>query len=136
MELDLDAIRAIIDGYEARKKNAREWHIKNDVPADEDHLSRLASFRTDEAVKAFEALRPLVERVRELEIVEESLARNLADTAFCPLCLLEDCPQYGKGDLGMGAFEPESVDREQCKKSILAHARKYAKEFAHGQRTA
>lgn len=87
-------------------------------------------------VDAVEAVKHLVQRVRELEVVEESLARNLADIAFCPLCLIKDCPQYGKGDLGMGAFEPESVDREQCKKSIIAHARKYAKEFAHGQITA
>ena len=77
----------------------------------------------------------LRERIRELEIVEESLGRNIADTAFCPLCLIKDCPQYHKGDLGMGAFDPESVDREQCKKSILAHAEKGAKEFVNGQRT-
>ena len=77
----------------------------------------------------------LRERIRELEIVEESLGRNIADTAFCPLCLLKDCPQYHKGDLGMGAFDPESVDREQCKKSVLAHAEKGAKEFVNGQRT-
>ena len=80
-------------------------------------------------VAACNAVPELVARVRELEVVEESLARNLADTAFCPLCLIKDCPQYGNGDLGMGAFEPELVDREQCKKSIIAHARKGAKEF-------
>ena len=76
MSVDLDAIRAIIDAYEARKKNAREWHIKNDVPADEDHLSRLATFNTNEAFKAFEALRPLVERVRELEGQRDWLVRQ------------------------------------------------------------
>lgn len=67
MGLDLDAILAVADGYEERKKKAREWHIQNDIATDEDHLSRLATFRADEAAKAFEALRPLVERVRELE---------------------------------------------------------------------
>lgn len=85
-------------------------------------------------VDTVDAIKHLVQRVRELEVVEESLARNLADTALCPLCLIKDCPQYGKGDLGMGVFEPELVDREQCKKSIIAHARKGAKEFVYGQR--
>lgn len=79
-------------------------------------------------VGACNAVPELIARVRELEVVEEVLARNIADTAFCPLCLIKDCPQYDMGDIGMGAFEPELVDREQCKKSILAHARKGAKE--------
>lgn len=129
MPIDLEAILAIADGYESRKAAMIEAGALKD-PA------YLATLAEGEAIKAFEALRPLVARVRELEIVEESLARNLADMAFCPLCLLKDCPQYGKGDLGMGAFEPELVDREQCKKSIIAHARSGAKEFVHGQRTA
>ena len=119
--IDLDELERVADCYEARKNSL----ISSGIRADQAYL---ATFASGDSVKAFEALRPLIARVRELEIVEESLARNLADMAFCPLCLIKDCPQYHKGDLGMGAFDPESVDREQCKKSILAHAEKGAKE--------
>lgn len=128
-KIDLEEMERVADYYEKRKQTMIELGALKD-PA------YLATLAEGEAIKAFEALRPLVERVRELEIVEESLARNFADIACCPLCLIKDCPQYHKGDLGVGAFNLEPVDREQCKKSLIAHAEKGAKEFVHGQLTA
>lgn len=66
MGLDLDAILAIVDSYDARMKIVREYFDRRE-PVPEEHKAYLAILADDEAVKAFEALRPLVERVRELE---------------------------------------------------------------------
>ena len=71
----------------------------------------------------------LRERIRELELVEESLGRNIADTAFCPLCLIKDCPRYTKDSVvSLEQFDPLTMDRTLCKTSIIAHAEKGAKE--------
>ena len=64
--IDLDSILAIADGYDARMKIAREYFDRRE-PVPEEHKKYLATLVDGEAVKAFEALRPLVERVRELE---------------------------------------------------------------------
>lgn len=82
--LDLDSILKIYTDYEARKQTAREWEIKNFGKVDEKHVSRLASCADGEAEKAFEALRPLVERVRELERMADIMAEQLACVEIAP----------------------------------------------------
>lgn len=72
MSLDLDAILATADAYEARKKAMTEAGALKD-PA------YLATLAEGEAAKAFEALRPLVERVRELERQRDWLAKKCED---------------------------------------------------------
>ena len=70
-ELDLEAILAVADGYEARKRAMIEAGALKD-PA------YLATLAEGEAIKAFEALRPLVWRIRNLERQTEFLASRLS----------------------------------------------------------
>ena len=77
MPIDLEPILDIVDGYEERKENARAWYIKNNIPAHEHMFSHLASLSVDDSSRAFEALRPLVARVRELERQRDWLADAL-----------------------------------------------------------
>ena len=66
----LDSILAVADGYEKRKQTMIEVRALKD-PA------YLATLAEGEAIKAFEALRPLVEMVRDLERQREYLAGQL-----------------------------------------------------------
>lgn len=93
MGLDLDAILAIADGYAEKMKLARDYFDRRE-PVPEKYKQYLATLDDAEAVKAFEALRPLVERVRVLERTLEILEGY--DLAVCSCW---DCParEYCKG---------------------------------------
>lgn len=78
MTIDLDSILAIADGYAERMKIAREYFDRRE-PVPEEHKKYLATLADGEAVKAFEALRPLVWRIRNLERQTEFLASRLSD---------------------------------------------------------
>ena len=73
--IDLDSILAIADGYEARKQAMVESKALK-PPA------YLATLAEGEAIKAFEALRPLVERIRELEQKAQKAEALLGDCQF------------------------------------------------------
>ena len=96
--IDLDSILAIADYYDKRKQTMIELGALKD-PA------YLATLAEGEAIKAFEALRPLVARVRELERQREYLALNAAYGChayyrYAPLPSVgdcQDCPIKNKG---------------------------------------
>ncbi len=96
----LDSVLAIIDGYDARMKLAREYFDRRE-PVPEKHKQYLAPLEDEDVVKAFEALRPLVARVRELERQRDWLAKLLGDLCTtqkdgeCPLFYA--CPASGFG---------------------------------------
>ena len=73
----LNDIIAIADGYAARMKIVREYFNRRE-PIPEEHKRYLAILSDGEAVKAFEALRPLVERVRMFERQTVELANRLS----------------------------------------------------------
>lgn len=77
MALDLDAILTIAEAYEARKKALIERKVRQDQ-------AYLATFAEGDSVKAFEALRPLVERVRELERMVDIMAEELSSVEIAP----------------------------------------------------
>lgn len=83
MELDLDSILAIADGYDARMKLVREYFDRRE-PVPEEHKQYLATLADGEAVKAFEALRPLVERIRMLERHKDVLMDELYRYGYDP----------------------------------------------------
>jgi hypothetical protein len=87
----LDSVLAIIDGYDARMKLVREYFDRRE-PVPEKYKQYLAALDDAEAVKAFEALRPLVARIRELERQRDWLADALQticawhkDYGSCPV---------------------------------------------------
>ena len=82
--IDLDSILAVANYYEKRKQTMIELGALKD-PA------YLATLAEGEAIKAFEALRPLVERVRELERQRDWLAKFIEDNMDC-----DQCPYYEK----------------------------------------
>lgn len=123
MTLDLDSILAVADGYDERKKKAGAWHVQNDIDADAEHLARLATFKTGEAVKAFEALRPLVERVRELERQRMLFAR-FVEMYRVPYCV--GCPAFNEP-----CHRPETSYRrtpQECIQNLIQWAESAAKQ--------
>ena len=118
MPIDLEPILDIVDGYEERKENARAWYIKNNIPAHEHMFSHLASLSVDDSSRAFEALRPLVARVRELERQAQVLAVAVSEYQRCKTCIVRrSCPNDAKGG-----------PQEDCVVAILKWAEQAAKE--------
>ena len=66
-KIDLDELERVAADYDRRKEAARTFEIENFGSTTEERARYLAALKYGEATKAFEALRPLVERVRELE---------------------------------------------------------------------
>lgn len=90
--IDLDSILAIADGYEKRKQTMIELGALKDS-------AYLATLAEGEAIKAFEALRPLVERVRELERQREFFLKTLKENSLCP---------------ARGCFDGSELDEWDC----------------------
>lgn len=90
--LDLDEILAIADGYADRMKIVREYFDKRE-PIPEKYKQYLSVLDHEDAVKAFEALRPLAMRIKELEKQRRILAGKISDMGHdsdvmpsCALC--------------------------------------------------
>lgn len=97
-KLDLDAILALAEGYEARMKLARSFFDRRE-PVPEEHKAYLAILDNDEAVKAFESLRPLVELVRRLEKALIKLVKIEVPLPECAVCWDRDeCTDRAHGD--------------------------------------
>lgn len=75
--IDLEKVLAVANYYEKRKQTMIELGALKD-PA------YLATLADGEAVKAFEALRPLVERVQELERQNSFFLKALKENFMCP----------------------------------------------------
>lgn len=115
-KIDLDAILATADGYKARKRAMES--IGELKPA------YLATLAEGEAIKAFEALRPLVARVRKLEREKDWLVHyyaKLDNTVPCPYLegsfdQAKPCPFWGSesGEL------PDDDTVESWKQLLIA----------------
>lgn len=81
-KIDLNAILAIVDGYDARMKIVREYFDRRE-PVPEQYKQYLAPLEDEDVVKVFETLRPLVARVRELERQRDWLATFIDDNMEC-----------------------------------------------------
>jgi hypothetical protein len=79
MDIDLEELERVAADYDRRKEAARTFEIENFGSTTEERARYLAALKYGEATKAFEALRPLVERVRELEAENADLRRQLRD---------------------------------------------------------
>ena len=123
-EIDLDAILAIVDGYDARMKIVREYFDRRE-PVPEEYKQYLAPLEDEDVVKAFEALRPLVARVRELERQREFLIDHFADNGLCFMPLDFCCSERSKSGCSCYA---EKYIKESC---VLCRAEEAAKEEHH-----
>lgn len=124
MSVDLDAIRAIIDAYEAKMKLVREYFDRRE-PVPEEHKAYLAPLADEEVVKAFEALRPLVARVRELERQRDWLAFQHAKAC---LDAANDACAWNTGDCPVCPLDKGGRCLEVTSKTFIEAAEKAAKE--------
>lgn len=120
--IDLDELERVAADYDRRKEAARTFEIENFGDTTEERACYMASLKQGEAVKAFEALRPLVARVRELERQRELLARNLAEAPWCLACQIKICSNGGKN------IDPLLVGRNECKNVLIRWAEQAAKD--------
>lgn len=117
MPIDLEPILDIVDGYDARMKVVREYFDRRE-PIPDKHKQYLAPLEDEDVVKAFEALRPLVARVRELERQAQVLAVAVSEYQRCKTCIVRrSCPNDAKGG-----------PQEDCVVAILKWAEQAAKE--------
>ena len=121
-KIDLNELERVAADYDKRKEAARTFEIENFGSTTEERARYLAALKYGEATKAFEALRPLIARVRELERQRELLARNLAETPWCLACQIKICSNGGKN------IDPLLVDRNECKNVLIRWAEQAAKE--------
>jgi hypothetical protein len=76
MDIDLEELERVAADYDRRKEAARKFEIENFGSTTEERARYLAALKYGEATKAFETLRPLVERVRELEAENARLKKQ------------------------------------------------------------
>jgi hypothetical protein len=89
--IDLDELERVADCYEARKNSLIESGIRRDQ-------AYLATFAQGDSVKAFEALRPLIARVRELERQREFFLKALKENSLCPTRGCFDVSEFDEWD--------------------------------------
>ena len=122
--IDLEEILRVASDYDGRKEAARKLETENFGGATEERVRYLASLKSGEAAKAFEALRPLVERVRELERQRDWLVKyysKLENPGPCPYLegafdQTKPCPFWVSDSGEM----PEENSLEAWKKLLLA----------------
>lgn len=97
--IDLDELQRVAADYDRRKEAARTFEIENFGSTTEERARYLAALKYGEATKAFEALRPLVARVRELERQREFFLKALKENSLCP---------------ARGCFDGSELDEWDC----------------------
>lgn len=71
--MDLTLIEQLISRYDDRMNIVRQYFDKRE-PIPEEYSEYLEVLKYDDAVQAFESLRPLIARIHELETKENSNA--------------------------------------------------------------
>ena len=123
-ELDLEAVLAIVADYERRKAAAREFETEHFGGTTEERVCYLASLKQGEAAKAFEVLRPLVERVQELER-QRMLFVRFIENERVPYCV--GCPAFDDP-----CRRPETSyrrSRQECIQNLIQWAERAGKEI-------
>jgi hypothetical protein len=114
-KIDLEELERVAADYDRRKEAARTFEIENFGSTTEERARYLAALKYGEATKAFEALRPLVERVRELErqrdeAISYILSNEGASMIDCRMCFfVSSC------ECGPKQCEP---NREMCEQAV------------------
>lgn len=114
--IDLEELERVADYYEKRKQTMIELGALKD-PA------YLATLAEGEAVKAFEALRPLIERVRELERQRDKLLGMYCNEMVCSWCWLDEvCPHFDE------TIVRRNPNSEGCRETLRKWLEEAAKE--------
>lgn len=115
-KIDLEELERVADDYEKRKQAMIERGALKD-PA------YLATLAEGEAIKAFEALRPLIAKVRELERQRDKLLGMYCNEMVCSWCWLDKvCPHFDE------TIVRRNPNSEGCRETLRKWLEETAKE--------